>query len=82
MTDKIIINAEDNKVELLPLVDKIVNKIEQGRAQLAVNINTTIKKTYWNVGRYIVEFEQEGNARAEYGSSLLTNLSHMLRLRL
>ncbi len=82
MSGKNIINTEDNKVELLPLVDKIVNEIEQGRAQLAVNINTTIKKTYWNVGRYIVEFEQEGNARAEYGSSLLTNLSHMLRLRL
>ncbi len=74
-----IVQQDDNELE--KLVDKIVNEIEQGRAQLAININTTIKNTYWNVGRYIVEFEQKGASRAKYGSSLLTKLSQMLRLR-
>ena len=81
MTSRNIVNYEGTDSELGQLVDKIVNEIEHGRNQLAININTTIKNTYWNVGKYIVEFEQMGNERAKYGSSLLTRLSQMLRLR-
>ena len=81
MSDTNIIQQDNNHVELEQLVDKIANEIEQGRIQLAININTTVKNTYWNVGRYIVEFEQKGASRARYGSSLLTRLSQMLRLR-
>lgn len=36
----------------------------------------------WNIGKYIVEFEQNGNARAEYGSQLIPLLSKDLTLRL
>lgn len=35
-------------------------------------------KTYWSVGRYIVEFEQNGKTRAEYGSFLFEQLSRDL----
>ncbi len=38
-------------------------------------INTTVTITYWQIGKHIVEFEQEGKERAEYGTSLLKNLS-------
>lgn len=76
-----IIQPDNPNDELEQLVDKIVNEIEQGRMQLAISINTTVKNTYWNVGKYIVEFEQKGASRAKYGSSLLTKLSQMLRLR-
>lgn len=31
--------------------------------------------TYWTIGRYIVDFEQKGNRKAQYGKSLLENLS-------
>lgn len=82
MSDSNVIQQDNNNVELEHLVDRIVNEIEQGRMQLAININTTVKNTYWNVGRYIVEFEQKGASRAKYGSSLLTKLSQMLRLRI
>lgn len=34
------------------------------------------------IGKYIVEFEHDGNVKAEYGSQLLTKLSHQLTLRL
>ena len=67
--------------ELLLLADKIVEVIEEGKQTLAISINDTIKKTYWKVGQYIVEFEQNGNARAKYGSSLLSKLSSILRAR-
>ena len=39
-------------------------------------------QTYWQVGKYIVEFEQKGNAKAEYGTSLLTNLAKLLTLKI
>lgn len=67
--------------DLMQLADKIVAVIEEGKRQLAININRTIKTTYWNVGRHIVEFEQQGNARAKYGTSLLSNLAKILRAR-
>lgn len=75
-----------NKVELpdsdlMSLADKIVQVIEEGKQALAISINETIKVTYWNIGHHIVEFEQQGNARAKYGTSLLSNLSKILRAR-
>ena len=67
--------------DLMQLADQIVEVIEQGKRQLAISINQTIKSTYWNVGRHIVEFEQQGNARAKYGTSLLSRLAQILRAR-
>ena len=45
-------------------------------------LNTVLVQAYWNVGKYIVEFEQQGNAKAKYGTSLLTKLSKVLTLKL
>ena len=67
--------------DLMQLADRIVAVIDQGKQQLAISINQTMKSTYWNVGRHIVEFEQQGNARAKYGSSLLSRLAKILRAR-
>ena len=39
-------------------------------------------ETYWNIGKYIIEFEQKGNIKAEYGKQLLVRLSKDLKLRL
>ena len=39
-------------------------------------------ETYWRIGRYIVEFEQDGNGKAIYGKNLLSTLSKELTLRL
>lgn len=36
--------------------------------------------TYWKIGQYIVEFEQEGQVTAQYGKQLITNLSRDLKL--
>ena len=67
--------------DLLSLADKIVQVIEEGKQVLAISISETIKATYWKIGRHIVEFEQEGNARAKYGTSMLSNLAKILRAR-
>ena len=48
----------------------------RGRAYRA--INTAMVAAYWEIGRVIVEEEQKGQQRAEYGKGLLVELSHRL----
>ena len=43
--------------------------------QEALEVNSILVQTYWEIGRYIVEFEQGGNEKAEYGSQLFDRLS-------
>ena len=38
-------------------------------------VNTELLDANWQTGRYIIEFEQGGNAKAKYGDRLLVNLS-------
>jgi hypothetical protein len=47
--------------------------------QAAKQVNAVLLQTYWQIGRYIVEFEQAGQERAEYGSRLLNQLSKDLK---
>ena len=68
--------------DLIELADKIVRDVESGRNVLYSSINRIITQTYWKVGHDIVEYEQQGKARAKYGSAMLTRLSHLLRGRL
>ena len=53
--------------------------IETARQNAVKAINTELVKANWEIGRHIVEFEQQGQERAEYGSALLARLSKDLR---
>ena len=66
--EKIRVELQDP--ELMSLADRIVQVIEDGKQALAISINEIIKTTYWKIGQYIVEFEQQGNMKAKYGTSL------------
>ncbi|MDP2827760.1 MAG: DUF1016 N-terminal domain-containing protein [Sulfuricellaceae bacterium] len=44
-------------------------------------VNAHITETYWQVGRHIVEFEQAGKVRADYGKALIASLAKDLGLR-
>ena len=57
------------------IVADIKHIIEQARSQAYASINTLMIKSNWLVGRRIVEEEQGGASRAEYGKSLLKNLA-------
>jgi predicted nuclease of restriction endonuclease-like (RecB) superfamily len=57
------------------LIKQISTLIAGAKGRVATTINDTLVETYWNVGKYIVEFEQEGSTRAKYGEQLLINLS-------
>lgn len=49
--------------------------LKQARQQAFTAINTVMIEAYWQVGRRIVEEEQSGKNRAEYGSELIKNIS-------
>jgi len=57
------------------LIKQISTLVANSKKRVATTINNTLVETYWNIGKYIVEFEQEGSARAKYGDQLLLNLS-------
>jgi len=57
------------------LISNIGNLLVLGRAKAAKEINNILVQTYWEIGKYIVEFEQHGNEKAEYGSQLFDRLS-------
>lgn len=52
--------------------------VAQSRQQVYAAINQTMVQTYWQIGKRIVEEEQHGEARAEYGKQLLKQLSAAL----
>ena len=52
--------------------------IEQARRKVALSVNFLMIETYWNIGRIIVEEEQNGASRAAYGEKLLERLAEQL----
>lgn len=55
--------------------------IDRGRQQAYSAVNHTMIETYWQIGKRIVEEEQQGKARAEYGEKIIENLSAQLTHR-
>ena len=59
--------------------DSMINEIRElllnARQRVAVQVNTELLSTYWNVGKIIVEHEQENKDRADYGKQTLKQLS-------
>jgi hypothetical protein len=50
-----------------PFYQNIRELIEQARRQTYRAVNSIMLQTYWNIGRLIIEEEQDGKARAIYG---------------
>lgn len=63
------------------LIQNVGIALQNGRQNIVHAVNTTIVHTYWQIGKHIIEYEQKGNERAEYGSDLLNRLSSDLTLR-
>lgn len=73
--------SEITKPNYEQLIANIGTILAEGRNRVATAINTALVQTYWTIGQHIVEYEQQGNERAEYGSKLLDRLSHDLSER-
>lgn len=57
------------------LVGDITKLLEHSRRASARSVNAIMTATYWEIGRRIVEFEQKGEKRAEYGKAIIERLS-------
>jgi len=57
------------------LLDKIGSVFQNAKENAYKAINTELVKANWEIGKHIVEFEQHGKERAEYGTELLIKLS-------
>ena len=55
--------------------------IDAARESAARSVNAAVTAAYWLIGRRIVEFEQSGEKRAEYGTALLETLTEDLTER-
>lgn len=63
------------------LLQQIRATLTTSRVQAVQAANVALIDTYWRIGRHIVEFEQGGQARAEYGAGLIPRLAMDLRVR-
>lgn len=72
----IIPESEYNK--LLSSIDEVWNT---AKTNAALAVNTQLLDANWQTGRYIVEFEQGGNIRAEYGTQLINRLAKDLTVK-
>ncbi len=70
------------QVALEALVADIAREIEAARDQVRQAVNTAMVRSYWQIGRLIVEHEQQGESRAAYGKQQLQALSVRLTERL
>lgn len=60
------------------MMNEIRELLLNARQRVAVQVNTELLSTYWNIGRIIVEHEQENKERADYGKQALKKLSQEL----
>ena len=82
MVKKVMTNPpKSNSASVLTtpaLLTDIKAVIAQARTHVKQAVNSTMVHAYWQIGRLIVDDEQQGSMRAEYGKSVLKGLSAQL----
>ena len=63
------------------LFTRVSSIIESARIAIKRSVNSEMVRAYWLIGREIVNEEQKGSARAEYGKKIIENLSQALALK-
>lgn len=80
---KSIINSDHeiliNHTRIDSLYNRVTNHIDRARLNIQHTIDVEMVKAYWFTGREIVEEEQHGQVRAEYGKAVLKRLSTRLQ---
>ncbi len=79
MENKGLTNTNDAAYQ--KLIDNITTLWGEAKSKAITAINTELLDANWQTGKYIVEYEQGGKQRAEYGKRLLVNLAKDLTAR-
>jgi len=64
------------------LLTNVLQLVEQGRVGAVRSVNAILTSIYWLIGQRIVEHEQSGAPRADYGEEVIKQLAHDLKTRL
>ena len=75
MTKKLELKARKLDALYESIFGDVSRIIEVARHQAARSVNAVLTAANWLIGRRIVEFEQPGEKRAEYGSALIERLA-------
>lgn len=67
-----------NKLQNSDFISRAIVLLHSARQQMVRNVNFIMVQTYFEIGRMIIEEEQNGKERADYGKSLLKELSKVL----
>jgi len=62
-------------IDYQQLIDKIGNVYQSAKSKIISAVNTEMLYAYWQIGRDIIEFEQGGQLKAEYGKQLLLSVA-------
>ena len=81
MTKKPVRPGGSMEIHYESILGDISNIIDWARRSAARSVNCIMTAAYWFVGRRIVELEQRGKVRAQYGASILERLSSDLTIR-
>jgi predicted nuclease of restriction endonuclease-like (RecB) superfamily len=73
-------NTVSNNSQNKFLFSQVVTLLQNSRQQVLRSVNSTMVFTYFEIGRMIVEEEQSGKERAQYGKQLLKGLSEQLTI--
>ena len=66
------------KIDNQNLYKKVIELLNQARQSIVQTINNTMAMTYFEIGKMIVEEEQHGKEKSEYGKQVLKELSEKL----
>lgn len=79
MTTNTLTKSKTKTLSNEQVIINLFNEIEQiiinNKNEVAYQVNNALVNTYFNIGKIIVENEQNGNIRAEYGKEVLIKLS-------
>ena len=75
MTKRPTKQRKSGEADYKSILGDVAGVIEAARRSVARSVNYIITAAYWLIGRRIVEFEQAGSARADYGTELLERLA-------
>lgn len=68
-------------IDYQKLIERIGNTYQSAKNKIISAVNTEMLHAYWQIGKDIIDFEQGGKLKAEYGKQLLENLAKDLSLR-
>ncbi len=75
------VRADSAAVKYDQFLGDIAQALETARRSATLSVNAVMSATYWEIGRGILDFEQGGKTRAQYGQALLKRLSGDLTRR-